>query len=139
MTAAQNSIAWQGSRRLMGPMALAAVGLMVAVVGVAISARIVAAPATTAGHVSAPLTLGHDEHATSAGAKSIPLTAGHDEHATTVSPASIPLTSGHDEHATSAGPLSVPLTSGHDEHVQSQPALPTVPLGPRGGGSNRAQ
>ena len=50
---------------------------------------------------------------------------------------STPPTLGHDE-----GRFTAPiLTSGHDEarpsHVQVQ--LPTVPLAPRGGGSNRAQ
>ena len=49
MTAAQNTIQWGGSHRLAGLAAAAAAGLVVAVVGVAISARPVDAPASAAG------------------------------------------------------------------------------------------
>ena len=63
MTAAQTSIPFKGSHRLSGPLAIVAAGLIVAVVGVAISARPVAAPASVTGVNSAPLTLQRDEHA----------------------------------------------------------------------------
>jgi hypothetical protein len=113
MTAAQTTIPFKGANRLSGPLAIVAAGLIVAVVGVAISARPVAAPASVASVNSAPLTLGHDEHA--AGVNSAPLTLGHDEHA--------------------AGGYSIPLTSGHDEHGPSQ--FPIAPLAPRMGGGSR--
>ena len=79
MTATQTSIPFKGSHQLSGPLAVVAAGLIVAVMGVAISARPVAAPASVTGVNSAPLTLQRDEHAM--GVNSAPwLTSGLDEH-----------------------------------------------------------
>ncbi|MDP9482667.1 MAG: hypothetical protein M3P84_05525 [Chloroflexota bacterium] len=60
MTATQTAIPAKKSQSMTGPLAAVAVGLMVAVIGVAINARPVAAPVTVT-HGSTPLTLGHDE------------------------------------------------------------------------------
>ena len=99
MTAAQTTLSQKASHPMSGPIAVVAASLMIAVIGVAIVARPVAAPASTySGNTSPVLTLGHDE-----------------------SRFSVPtLTFGHDEHA--AGTLTV-----------------TVPLIPRGGGSDRGK
>jgi hypothetical protein len=78
MTASQTTIPAKRSSSLTGPIAVVAVGLMVAVIGVAISARPVAAPASAASTQSAPLTTGHDE-ARQTFLQSAPLTQGHDE------------------------------------------------------------
>jgi hypothetical protein len=77
MTASQTAIPAKRSSSLSGPIAVVAVGLMVAVIGVAISARPVAAPATVTGPLT-PLTMGHDE-ARPTYLQSAPLTQGHDE------------------------------------------------------------
>jgi hypothetical protein len=54
MTTAQNTIQWGGSNRLVGFAAAATAGLIVAVVGVAISARPVVAPAAVPAPAPAP-------------------------------------------------------------------------------------
>ena len=74
MTAAQTSIALKGSRSYGSMIAVVVIALMVAITVVAISARPLAAPATTLNQ-SAPLTVGHDEGRFTAPT----LTSGHDE------------------------------------------------------------
>ena len=116
MTAAQTSIPFKGSHRLSGPLAIVAAGLIVAVGGIAISARPVAAPASITSVNSAPLTLQRDEHAM--GVNSAPW-----------------LNTERDEHV--MGVNSAPwLTSGLDEHFQGQsPTMPKTPsvVSPREG------
>ena len=118
MTAAQTSIPLKGSISMSGILAAVLAGLMVAVVIVAISARPVAAPATTS--VQNPtrvLTLGHDE-----ARFAVPV-----------------LTSGHDESRPNY------VQSQPRKHVpgfQVKPAVPSTPItpqAPRFGGAARPQ
>lgn len=130
MTAAQTSISQKAMHPMSGPIAVVAASLIVAVVGVAIVARPLAAPASTVGvNPASVLTLGHDESRFSAPA----LTFGHDEHA--ASGFSVPvLTTTPAIQAQSYVQYLISM------HAYDQlPTGPTVPLIPRGGGSDRGK
>ena len=77
MTASQTAIPAKRSQSMTGPIAVVAAGLMVAVIGVAITARPFAAPASVTSGTT-PLTMGHDEARPNFNLAA-PLTINHDE------------------------------------------------------------